>query len=100
MLLTLGPSMCVKVSNGCPAVECMGVKAKAKNAVHERKFARADIVREQNGVWKIYVDGVLSGGAYNPAHTDDALPEAQLQTHECVQACDFYDHALPFDKLQ
>ena len=100
VLLTLGPSLCVKVSNGCPAVECMGVKAKAKNAVHERKFARADIVREQNGVWKIYVDGVLSGGAYSPAHTDDALPEAQLQTHECVQACDFYDHALPFDKLQ
>lgn len=100
VLLTLGSSLCVKVSNGCPAVECMGVKAKAQNAVHERKFARVDIVREQNGVWKVYVDGVLSGGAYSAAHADDALPEAQLQTHECVQHCSFYDHALPFDKLQ
>ena len=95
-----GKGFTVTVSNGCPVAECMGVKAKAHDAVHERRFARLDVVREPNGVLKIYVDGVLSGGAYDPQHKAEALPAATLQAHESVKEYVFFDHARPFDALR
>ena len=100
VLLTLGQGFTVTVSNGCPVAECMGVKAKAHDAVHERRFARLDVVREPNGVLKIYVDGALSGGAYDPQHKAEALPAATLQAHESVKEYVFFDHARPFDALR
>ncbi len=100
VLLTLGKELAVTVSNGCPVAECKGVKARARDAVHERRFARVDVVREPNGVLKVYVDGALSGGAYDPQHKADCVQKADLQVHEAVKEYAFYDHAKPFDELQ
>ena len=76
-----------------------GVKAKSEAEVSAQNSIRADIVRERNGLVKIYVDGILSGGGYK----DGAMPtvtDSEMRMHDAVSECTLYDTALPFDKLK
>lgn len=98
-VLLMRDKLLVTVSNGKLTVDCGGVKAKSDKNVSEHRFVRADIVRERNGLVKIYVDGALSGGGYK----DGAMPEiapTELRVHDAVAEYAFYDTAMPFDRLK
>lgn len=98
-VLLMRGGLLIKTSNGRLTVDCQGVKAKSDAAVSAQNAVCADIVRERNGLIKIYVNGVLSGGGYK----DAALPpitETELRVHEAVEEFAFYDSALSFDKLK
>lgn len=98
-VLLMRGNLLVTVSNGKLAVDCGGVKAKSAENVSENRFVRADIVRERNGLLKVYVGGTLSGGGYK----DAALPsvtETEMRVHDAVTEYTFYDTAMSFDQLK
>lgn len=100
ILLTQGKDLVVAVSNGKLIVECAGVKVKSDATLGGRTLARADVVRERNGMVKIYTDGVLSGGAYAQSYRFSPLKETDVQTNAAVTSYTYLDHALPFDALK
>ncbi len=100
VLLTQGKDLVVSVSGGKLIADCAGLKVKSDADISGRVLVRADVVRERNGMVKIYTDGVLSGGAYNEAHRFAPLTETDVQTNAAVTEYTYLSHALPFDKLK
>lgn len=100
VLLTVGKDLVVSVANGKPSAEVAGIKVRAAAAVSDRKMARLDLVRECNGLLKLYVDGELVGGAYTAAHLLGTVAPDALQTHTAVTEAVFYDSALGYDLLK
>ena len=98
-VLLMRDNLLVTVSNGKLCVDCGGVKAKSEENVSEHRFVRADIVRERNGLLKVYVDGALSGGGYKNGVMTSIAP-SELRVHDAVAEYNFYDSAMPFDKLK
>ncbi len=98
-VLLMRDNLTVTVSNGKLHVDCGGVKAKSEETVSEHRFVRADIVRERNGLVKIYVDGALSGGGYKNSAMPEIAP-AEMRVHDAVTEYTFLDTALPFDRLK
>lgn len=98
-VLLMRDNLLVTVSNGKLCVDCGGVKAKSEDNVSEHRFVRADIVRERNGLLKVYVDGALSGGGYKNGAMTSIAP-SELRVHDAVAEYNFYDSAMPFDKLK
>ena len=100
VLFAQGKDLVVSVSGGKLIVDCAGLKVKSDAEISERKFARADIVRERNGMVKIYTDGVLSGGAYCEKHLFAPICDTEGQVNGAVTEYTYYDTALPFDALK
>ena len=100
VLLTQGKDLVISVSGGKLIADCAGLKVKSDADISGRDLVRADVVRERNGMVKIYTDGVLSGGAYNEAHRFAPLTETDVQTNAAVTEYTYLSYALPFDKLK
>lgn len=100
VLFTQGRDLTVSVSGGKLIADCAGLRVKSDAALPENGAARADLVRERNGMLKIYTNGTLSGGAYNEKHLFGAISETDVQTNAAVTAYTYYDTALPFDALK
>lgn len=98
-VLLMRGNLTVTVSNGKLSVDCGGVKAKSEENVSEHRFVRADIVRERNGLIKVYVDGSLSGGGYKNGAMPEIAPSG-LRVHDAVAEYAFYNTAMPFDQLK
>ncbi len=100
VLLVRDPDLIVTVSNGKLSVDCKGVKVKSDVPVFERAAVRADVVRERNGMVKIYIDGTLAGGGYDPKNILPPIANGEYRTHEAVTEYQFYDAAKSFDQLK
>ena len=100
VLFTQGKDLVVSVSGGKLIADCAGLKVKSDAEISEKATARADIVRERNGMVKIYTDGVLSGGAYSEKHLFAPIRDTEVQVNGAVTEYTYYDTALPFDALK
>ncbi len=100
ILFTQGKDLVISVSNGRLIADCMGVKAKSDTVLSQQKAVRADVVRERNGMVKVYVDGVLTGSGYDANRICPLISEDAVQTVNAVEEFTYYDTALPFDALK
>lgn len=100
VLFTQGKDLVISVSGGKLIADCAGLRVKSDTALPDSGAARADLVRERNGMLKIYTNGTLSGGAYDEKHLFGALQDTDVQTNAAVTAYTYYDTALSFDVLK
>lgn len=100
ILFTQGKDLVVSVSNGKLIADCMGVKAKSDQALRTHSAVRADIVRERNGMVKVYVDGTLTGSGYDAKRICAPLAAEDVQTGAAVHEFAYFDTALAFDALK
>lgn len=100
VLFTQGKDLVISVSGGKLIADCAGLRVKSDTALPDSGAACADLVRERNGMLKIYTNGTLSGGAYDEKHLFGALQDTDVQTNAAVTAYTYYDTALPFDALK
>lgn len=100
VLFTQGKDLVISVSGGKLQADCAGLRVKSDTALPGNGAARADLVRERNGMLKIYTDGVLSGGAYDEMRLFGVISETDVQANAAVTSYTYYDTALPFDALK
>ena len=100
IVYTQGESLVISVSNGKMVVDCGGVRAHSDAKVSRNRFARADIVRERNGVLKIYVNGALSGAGYDAENPLPPLFAGEIRKHQALESCTLYDRAFAYDELR
>ena len=105
ILWTQGKDLTLHLQNGKVVFDCMGLRVHSDLSVAGHRYAHIDLVREKNGMLKVYVDGILSGGVYDEKHLFDyidpskALPSDRMQ-HESVKECIIYDRAFAFNEVR
>lgn len=100
ILYTQGDSLVLSVSNGKIVADCGSVRARSDEKVSHNRFARADIVRERNGVLKIYVNGALSGAGYRAESPLPAVSAGEIRKNAAIESCTLYDRAFAYDELR
>ena len=100
ILWTQGQDMSARLQNGILIFDCKGLKVKTEQVVAGQSHTAIDLVREKNGMLKIYVNGQLSGGAYNEKHLFDELSAGEVKLHDSVQDFTLYDYAKSFKELK
>lgn len=99
ILWTQGSDLSATLQNGKLVFNCKGLKVRSDDTVAEHA-ARVDLVREKNGMLKIYVDGTLSGGAYDEKHLFEDLASGEMKKHDSVTDFTVYDCARSFDEIK
>ncbi len=100
ILWAQGSELSATLQNGKLVFNCKGLKVRSDDTVAEHRFARVDLVREKNGMLKIYIDGTLSGGAYDEKHLFEYLDFGEVKKHDSVSEFTVYDRALAFDEVK
>ena len=98
ILYTQGDSLVLSVSNGKLVADCCGIRAKSDDKV-SGGAVRADLVRERNGILKIYVNGTLSGAGYRAESPLPAVSAGEIRKNAAIESCTLYDRAFAYDEL-
>ena len=68
----------LKLKNGHPVFNVMGLEVVATTAVNDGKLHVLSVCRENNGMLKIYIDGELNQSVYSKDNVNPALQEGAL----------------------
>lgn len=98
-IFSQGNDLAVSLSNGKIRFNCCALKAVSNKEICDGKDKKITLVREKNGMLKIYVDGVLSGSAYDEKIINPDIQKAQIKQSNSVKSFVFRDKALAFDEV-
>ncbi len=99
MLFSQGNDLAVSLSNGKIRFNCCQLKAVSDNSIPLGEDCSITLVRERNSMIKIYINGVLSGSAYEEKIKSPAIASAPIKQNNSVKSFIIRDKALAFDEV-
>lgn len=99
MIFSQGNALAVSLSNGKVRFNCCALKAVSDMSICDGKDKLIKLVREKNGMIKIYIDLKLSGSAYDEKIFNPVIPCACIKQSNSVKCFKFHNKALAFDEV-
>lgn len=99
LIFSQGNALAVSLINGKVRFNCCSVKAVSDINICDGTDRNIMLVRERNGMIKIYVDGKLSGAAYDERIINPNIALAPIKQSNSVKSFIIRDKALAFDEV-
>lgn len=99
MIFSQGNALAISLSNGKIRFNCCTLKAVSNDDVCDGTDKNITLVREKNGMIKIYIDSILSGSAYDEKIINPTIVAAPIKQSNSVKSFIIRDKALAFDEV-
>lgn len=99
LIFSQGNALAVSLINGRIRFNCCSLKAVSDRQVCDGTDKSITLVRERNGMIKIYIDGELCGSAYDERIINPDIASAPIKQSNSVKSFIIRDKALAFDEV-